>query len=84
MEPGGRAPLPGTLKDRQKRLWRQASLPIGAPMGNLLDGSSARDIERMKGSLGMECLTVKRLIERALRGPPLLGTLRVRESPVGL
>ena len=34
-EPGGRAPLLGTLEDRQKRLWRQASISIGAPLGNL-------------------------------------------------
>jgi hypothetical protein len=34
-EPGGRAPLLGTLQDRQKRLWRWASLFIGSPLENL-------------------------------------------------
>jgi hypothetical protein len=30
--------LLGTLKDRYKRLWRQASLPMGVLLGNLLRG----------------------------------------------
>jgi len=30
-EPGGRAPLLGTLKDILKRPWRWASLSIGTP-----------------------------------------------------
>jgi len=34
-EPGGRAPLLETLKIYKGRLWRQASLSIGAPIGNL-------------------------------------------------
>jgi hypothetical protein len=42
-EPGGRAPLLGTLKDRQKRLWRQASISIRAPLGNMKWGSSTGD-----------------------------------------
>jgi hypothetical protein len=51
--------LLGTLKDRQKRLWKLASLSIGAPMGKLEGGSSTRFFERwMKGALGMECLSL--------------------------
>jgi hypothetical protein len=46
MESGGTAPLLGTLKDRQKRLWRRESISIGAPLGNLEGGSSTRDFER--------------------------------------
>ena len=35
-----------------KRLWRQASLSIGAPLGNMEGGSPAGDFERwMKGTL---------------------------------
>jgi hypothetical protein len=50
----------------QKRLWRQASLSIGAPLGNLSEGSPTGDFERrMKGALGMERLTLKRFRERA-------------------
>ena len=39
-EPGGGTPLLGALKDRLKRLWRQASISIGSPLGNLGGGSS--------------------------------------------
>jgi len=47
--------LLGTLEDRQKRLWRWASLYIGAPLGNLEGDSSTRDFERwMEEALGME------------------------------
>jgi len=38
------------------------------PIGNLLEGLSTGDFERMKGALGMEHLTPKRLRERASRG----------------
>jgi hypothetical protein len=34
-DPGGRAPLLETLKMYKRRLWRQASLSIGTPLGNL-------------------------------------------------
>jgi hypothetical protein len=34
-ESGGRAPLLETLEDRQKKLWRRASLSIRAPLKNL-------------------------------------------------
>jgi hypothetical protein len=52
----------GTLDDWQKRLWRWASLSIGAPLGNLEGGSSTRDFERwMKEALGMEHFSLKRL-----------------------
>ena len=45
-----------------KRLWRQESLSIGAPLGNLDGGSSTRDFERwMKGALEVERLSLKRL-----------------------
>jgi len=48
--PGGRAPLPGTLEDRYKRLWRWASLSIGALLGNL-EGFTCRDFLRDKDSI---------------------------------
>jgi len=61
-EPGGRAPLLETLKDRQKRLRRRAFISIGVPMGNLEGGSSTGDFERwMKEALGMENSSLKRL-----------------------
>ena len=44
--PGGRAPLLGTLENRQKRLWRWASISIGALLGNLEGGSYNGDVER--------------------------------------
>ena len=52
----------GTLKDMQKRLWRRASLTIGALfLGNLEEGSSTGDFERrMKGALGMGLLPLTR------------------------
>jgi hypothetical protein len=66
-KPGGRVPFLGTLEDKQKRLWRWASLSIGALMGNLEGGSSTRNFERwMKGALGMECLSLKRLSAEGL------------------
>ena len=59
----------GTLKGMQKRLWRRASIAIGAPLGNLGGGSSTGDFERwMKGALGKECLSVKRLTVEGLEG----------------
>ena len=67
----------GTLKDMQKRLWRRASLSMGAPfLGNLEEGSSTGDFERMKGALGMGLLSLTRLRGGALgRGAASLGTL---------
>jgi len=54
--------LLGTLKIGKKRLLRRASLSIGAPLGNLKRGSSTRNSEKlMKGALGMEILSPKRL-----------------------
>jgi len=47
-------------------------------LGNLLEGSSTGDFERrMKGALGMQHHSLKRLRERALRGggAPLLVSL---------
>ena len=59
----------GTLEDRLKRLWRWASLSIGAPLGNLEGGSSTRDFERwMKGALGIEHFSLKRLSAEGLWG----------------
>jgi hypothetical protein len=59
--------LLGTLKVRYKRLWRKASLSVGTPLGNLEGGSSTRDFERwMKGALGMEHLSLKRLSSESL------------------
>jgi hypothetical protein len=45
-EPGGRAPLLATLEDRWKRLWRQAYISIGAPVGILERGSPTGEFER--------------------------------------
>jgi len=43
--------------------------PHRGPIGNLLEGLSTGDFERrMKGALGMDHLTLKRLRERASRG----------------
>jgi len=44
-EIGGKDPLLGTLEDGSKRLWRQASISIGAPLGNFERCSSTRDFE---------------------------------------
>jgi hypothetical protein len=61
--------LLGNLEDRQKRLWRWASLSIQAPLGNLEGGSYTGDFERwMKGALGMECLSLNRLSTEGLWG----------------
>jgi hypothetical protein len=61
--------LLGTLEDRQKRLWRWASLYIGAPLGNLEGDSSTRDFERwMEEALGMELFSLKRLSAEGLWG----------------
>ena len=65
-EPGGGAPLLDTLKDTSKRIWRQASLSVGALLGNL-EGDFMR---WMKGAPGVEHLSLRGLG----RGAPLLGT----------
>jgi hypothetical protein len=58
----------------QKRIWKQASLYIGVPLGNMLEGSSTGDFEkRMKGALRMERLILKRLRQRATRGASCTG-----------
>jgi hypothetical protein len=50
-------------------LWRRASISIGDPLGNLEVGSSTRDFERwMKGALGMECFSLKRLSSEGVWG----------------
>jgi hypothetical protein len=66
------APLLGTLKDRQNRLWRWACISTGAPLGNLEGGSPIGDFERwMKGAPGMERLFLKRLsVEGSFTGDP--------------
>ena len=62
----------GTLEDRLKRLWRWASISIGAPLGSLEGGSSTGDFERwMKGALGIEHFSLKRLsAEGSFTGNP--------------
>jgi hypothetical protein len=46
----------------QKRLWKWASLSIGALMENLEGVSSIGDFERwMKGALRMQCFSLERL-----------------------
>jgi hypothetical protein len=71
-----------TLEDRRKRLWRWVSLSIGAPLGNLKWGSSTGDFERwMKGTLGMERFSLKRLIAEGLWGGLLYwGPWKIRAS----
>jgi hypothetical protein len=52
-------------------LWRQASISIGAPLGNLKGGSSTGDFECwMKGDLGKWgiSLSLKRLSAESLEG----------------
>jgi len=44
----------GTLEDTHKRFWRQASLSIGVPLGNLEESSFTRDFE---GKLEGGCFT---------------------------
>ena len=59
----------GTLKDRQKRLRRRASISIGAPMGNLEGGSSTGEFEIwLKVALELKCFSVWELCERNLEG----------------
>jgi hypothetical protein len=68
----GRAPLLGTLEDRQKRLWIWASLSIGAPMGNLEGGSgngvSLSEQAQCRGPLGRAPLleTPKDMLNKVL------------------
>jgi len=58
-----------TLENRYKRLWRWASLPIEAALGNLEGGSSTRDfVRRMKGALGMERFSLRGLSAEGLWG----------------
>ena len=61
-EPGGRAPLLGTLGDRYKRLWRLVSLSIGAPLLGNMEGRSclaAFEIKRyIKKDVKMPCKQV--------------------------
>jgi hypothetical protein len=57
------------MEDRYKRLWRRASISIGALLGNLEGSSSTGDFERwMKGALGMERFSLKRLNMEGLWG----------------
>ena len=82
-EPGERAPLLGTLKDRQKRLWRRASISIVALLRNLEGGSSTVDFERwMKGALGMGHLSLKRLIAEGLEGPWVMKGRLWKQAPL--
>ena len=51
-----------TLNGKEQRFWRQASISIGAPLGNLEGGLSTGDFDRrIKGALGMGRLSLKRL-----------------------
>jgi hypothetical protein len=61
--------LLGTLKDRQKRFRSQASLPIGALLGNLEGGLFTSNFERwMKRALGVEWLSLRRLSAQGIEG----------------
>jgi hypothetical protein len=64
------------------RIWRPASISIGAPLGNLEFGSSTGDFEKwMKGALGMERFSVKRLSAEGLWGGFLYwGPWQIREE----
>ena len=69
------APLLGTLKDMQKRLWRQASLSIGVLLGNLEGGSSTRDFDRwMNGVLEVGFFFLKRLSGEGLEHDSFTGS----------
>jgi len=60
--------LLGTLMDMQERLWRRASLSIGAPFGEIGGGLIYRGFERwMKWALWMKRLSLKRLRGGGLR-----------------
>jgi hypothetical protein len=62
-------PCWGTLEDRYKRLWRRASLSIGALLGNQKGGSSTSDFKRrMKEVLGIKHFSLKRLSAEGLWG----------------
>jgi hypothetical protein len=65
------------MKILERRLWRQASLSIGAPLVNLEGGSFTRDLETwMKGALEMGRLSLRELCERNLVGrTALVGSL---------
>ena len=77
-EPGGRAPSLGTPKDIYKRLWRRASLFIGAPLlGNLEEGSSTGDFESwMKGLWRWGIAISRGSVEGASGRAPLPGNLK--------
>jgi len=61
--------LLGTLEDRWKRLWRWASLSIGAQLVKLEGRSTTRDFERwVKEAVGMERFSLKRLSEEGFWG----------------
>ena len=63
------------------RPWRQASISIGAQLGNLEVCSSTRDFERwMKGAIGIGSLSLKRLSVEGLWGGLLYWGLRIRPS----
>ena len=75
-EPGWGAPLLRAVKIMKGRLWRWASLSIGPPLGTLEEDSPARNSERwMKGALGMEHLSLKRISVEGLEVGPLQGAL---------
>jgi hypothetical protein len=59
----------GTLEDRWKRLWRGASISIGAPLGNLEGDSSYRGLGGMdESALGLGRFSLKRLTAEGLEG----------------
>ena len=69
----GKGSLAGEPGGQVEKALETGISPHRGPTGNLLEGLSTGDFERrMKGSLGMEHLTLKRLRERALRGGSLL------------
>jgi len=66
--------LLGTLVNREKRLWRRASLSIGALFGEPGRGLIYRGFERwMKGALWMKRLSLTRLRGGGLRGSSFTG-----------
>jgi len=78
MKPGGRVASLGTLKDILKRLWRRASLFIGAPLlGEPRGGLVYRGLLELDvGALGMGYRSLKRLREGASGRATLPGNLK--------
>jgi hypothetical protein len=67
----GKAPLLGTLTDRYKRLWRWASVSIGAPLLGNIEGRSC-----------LRAFAIKRYIKRYVKMPCKRASLSIG-TPLG-